>query len=150
MRTRIELNSSEAKTLKSKPRPRFGLVPESFEPAVDRASRPFRRTRVKSLPRPRTTMVRPSPLSRSIDTPGRRWIDSARLASGKSAMSSALIASIISLAVRLVSRALRSAPRMPVTTTSSTSATGSCGAVWAWTVPAVASARARPEAADRA
>jgi hypothetical protein len=47
------------------------------------------RTRVKSPPRPRTVIVRPSPLSRSIEMPGMRCSDSARLASGKSAMSSA-------------------------------------------------------------
>jgi hypothetical protein len=45
-------------------------------------------------------------------------------------MSSALIASTITLALRLVLRALRRAPRMPVTTTSSTWAAPSSGAVW--------------------
>jgi hypothetical protein len=54
---------------------------------------------------------RPSPFSRSIETPGRRWMDSARLASGKFAMSSALIASIITSASRFSSIAARSASR---------------------------------------
>jgi hypothetical protein len=93
LRTVMPLNSSEAKVLKSKPRPR--LAPRSLvvAPLVDWASMPLMRTRVKVGGRPRTVIVRPSPATRVIDTPGTRWIDSARLASGKSAMSSALMAS---------------------------------------------------------
>jgi hypothetical protein len=65
-------------------------------------------------------IVRPSPATRVIDTPGTRWIDSARLASGKSAMSSALMASTTPDEPRLMFRALRRLSRKPVTTTSST------------------------------
>ena len=54
---------------------------------------PLMRTRVYSEPRPRTEILRPSPLTRVIATPGMRCSDSARFRSGNSAMSSALIAS---------------------------------------------------------
>jgi hypothetical protein len=115
----IPPNSSEAKVLKSKPRER--LAPESdwLPPAMFCASAPFSRTIWKSPPRPRTVIVRPSPLSRSIDTPGRRWIDSARLASGNSAMSSAVIASTIWFELRLMFSEFCSEARKPVTTISS-------------------------------
>ena len=103
--------SSEAKALKSNPRERLGVLPESFAPEIERASRPFKRTREKSGPSPRIEMRRPSPLSRSIETPGRRCRDSARLASGNLPMSSALMVSCMSLARRLVSSALATEAR---------------------------------------
>jgi hypothetical protein len=87
-------------------------------------------TRVNCGPRPRTVIWRPSPASRAIETPGTRWMDSARLASGKSAMSSALMTSTTPLERRLTFMALCPGWRgSPVTTTSSTSAAASsCGA----------------------
>jgi hypothetical protein len=120
LRTVTLLNSSEAKIEKSNWRPRLAPPELSLPPVVARASRPFRRTTVKSGPRPRTVMVRPSPPSRSIDTPGTRCSDSARFRSGKSAMSCALMTSTRSFSRRLMSRALARLARKPVTTTSST------------------------------
>jgi hypothetical protein len=111
LRTRTELNSSEAKALKSKARERLGLAPASLLAPVDSASMLLIRTRLKSPLRPRTLIVRPSPLSRSIEMPGRRCRDSARFESGKSAMSSALMASSMTSEVFLVSMALRSEAR---------------------------------------
>jgi hypothetical protein len=70
LRTVTLLNSSEAKMLKSNWRLRLAPPEPSLPPVVARASRPFRRTTVKSAFRPRTVIVRPSPPSRSIDTPG--------------------------------------------------------------------------------
>ncbi len=117
LRTVIELNSSDAKTLKSKPRERL-LPPElSVPPVVVSASTPLMRTRVKSRPRPRTVMLRPSPASRSITTPGMRCSDSARLVSGNLAMSSALITSTMPLSSRFLFSALSSEARKPVTST---------------------------------
>ena len=113
------LNSSEAKVLKSKPRPRFVPPAASVPPLADIASIPFRRTRVNSGDRPRTEMVRPSPASREMATPGIRWMDSARFRSGKSAMSSARIASTAPMASRLSLNARLRLSRKPVTTTSS-------------------------------
>ncbi len=54
-------------------------------------------------------------------------------------MSSALIWSTMTEELRLTSRALRSAPRMPVTTTSSTVVASSSWAVWAMAGAVVAS-----------
>jgi hypothetical protein len=51
------------------------------------ASTPLMRTRVKSAFRPRTVIWWPSPPTRSMVTPGRRWMASARFWSGKAAMS---------------------------------------------------------------
>src|SRR3546814_10006968 len=76
--TTIELNSSEAKTLKSNARSRLAEAP-SVEVAI--VSMPLTRTRVNCAPRPRTVIARPSPASRSIETPGMRWSDSARFRS---------------------------------------------------------------------
>jgi hypothetical protein len=71
---------------------------------------------------------RPSPLSRSIEMPGRRWIDSARFASGKSAMSSAVIASMIWFERRFWLSAFWREARKPVTTIASPpSASPGCG-----------------------
>ena len=107
----IELNNSDANTLKSNPRPRLAPPDASDPPVVDSPSTPLIRTRVKTGPRPRTEMLRPSPWSRVIDTPGMRWIDSARLLSGKSAMSSALMTSTIPVASRFSSSAALSDAR---------------------------------------
>ncbi|MND85671.1 hypothetical protein D3C80_776060 [compost metagenome] len=71
LRTLMLLNSSDANIEKSKLRLR--LPPEAAW-----ASRPLMRVRVKSPPRPRTEMVVPWPLTRSMVTPGRRWMASAR------------------------------------------------------------------------
>ena len=75
--TVMELKRSEAKTLKSKPRPRLTPPLASEEPVEDMASMPLIRTRREVGPRPRTVMLRPSPASRARATPGMRWIDSA-------------------------------------------------------------------------
>jgi hypothetical protein len=64
-------------------------------------------------------MLRPSPWSRVMATPGMRWIDSARLLSGKSAMSSALMTSMMPVASRFSLSERRSEARKPVTTMSS-------------------------------
>ena len=58
--------------LKSKPRPRFAPPEESVPPVEAWASMPLMRVRVKSELRPRTVSDRPSPASRSIETPGMR------------------------------------------------------------------------------
>ncbi|MNS25867.1 hypothetical protein D3C72_577710 [compost metagenome] len=81
---------------------------------------PLMRVRVNSELRPRTVIERPSPASRSMDTPGMRWMDSARLVSGKSAMSSAEMASTTPASRRLMFRAFCRLARKPVTTISST------------------------------
>jgi hypothetical protein len=65
-------NSSDAKVLKSNPRVRLPPASEEFPPATDWASIPFSRVSWKSPLRPRMVTLRPSPLSRSIETPGRR------------------------------------------------------------------------------
>jgi len=127
------LNSSDAKVLNWKPRSRRRAPSALLAPEVDRVSNPFRRTRVKSPPRPRTEIELPSPFSRSIDTPGIRCSDSARLASGKSAMSSALMTSTMVLERRFSVRALASEARMPVTTISPTSVASSLGVSCGWT-----------------
>jgi hypothetical protein len=119
------LKSSEAKTLKSNARLRLAPPELSVPLAVLWPSTPLMRTRVNCGPRPRTVIWRPSPASRAIETPGTRWMDSARLASGKSAMSSALITSTTPLARFLTLMALPRLARKPVTTTSSTSAAAS-------------------------
>ena len=95
----------------AKARERLGLAPASLLAPVDSASMLLIRTRLKSPLSPRTLIVRPSPLSRSIEMPGRRCRDSARFESGKSAMSSALMASSMTSEVFLVSMALRSEAR---------------------------------------
>ena len=100
LRTVIELNSSEAKMLKSNERSRLVPPAASVPPLALIASMPLMRTRVNCGPRPRTVICRPSPASRAIDTPGTRWMDSARFRSGKSAMSSATIASTTPVAAR--------------------------------------------------
>ena len=129
LRTRIELKSSEANIEKSNERLRL-------PPFAAWASRPLMRVRVKSDPRPRTEMVVPWPLTRSMVTPGRRWMASARFWSGKSAMSSARMASTAPASLRLMLRACCRLERKPVTTISSTwvssCAVGAAGeAVWA-------------------
>ncbi len=62
---------------------------------------PLSCVRVKSGPRPRSEIWRPSPESRVIATPGMRWSDSARLRSGKAAISSATMLSCAPVAMRL-------------------------------------------------
>jgi hypothetical protein len=109
--TVIWLNSSAAKTLKSKPRVRL-LPPEESVPPVEAwPSIPLMRTRVKAGPRPRTEMLRPSPASRVMATPEMRCIASARLVSGNLATSSALTTSTMPLSSRLSTRALSIAAR---------------------------------------
>ena len=68
-------------------------------------------------PKPRAVTCAPSPSRRSIEMPGTRCNDSARLVSGNLPMSSALIASTTPAALRLVFIEFASALRMPVTTT---------------------------------
>ena len=136
----IPPNSSEAKVLKSNPRERLAPASDWLPPATFCASAPLRRTIWKSPPRPRTVIVRPSPLSRSIDTPGRRWIDSAKFASGKSAMSSAVIASMIWFEARLRLREFSSEARKPVTTTSPSCASAAASSCVAAGCAAVAGA----------
>ena len=65
--------------LKSNPRSRFVPPELSVPPAVVSPSMPFKRMRVKAGPRPRTVMLRPSPASRAIETPGIRCSDSAEI-----------------------------------------------------------------------
>ena len=110
--TTIELNSSEAKTLKSNARSRLNDAP-STEVAI--VSMPLTRTRVNCAPRPRTVIWRPSPASRSIATPGIRCSDSARLVSGNLAMSSATMTSTWPTASRLADIAAFSDWRKPET-----------------------------------
>src|SRR5688572_27453912 len=64
-------------------------------------------------------MLRPSPASRVMDTPGTRCIDSARFESGNLAMSSERIESIAPADSRLSVSAAFKLARKPVTTTSS-------------------------------
>ncbi|MNI36823.1 hypothetical protein D3C73_908890 [compost metagenome] len=111
LRTSSCENRSEANTLKSKPRPR--LVPPLWSPAptVVSASMPLMRTRVNSGPRPRTEMLRPSPASRVMTTPGMRCSDSARFRSGNLPMSSATMASTTPASPRLMSSAFSTLAR---------------------------------------
>jgi hypothetical protein len=66
-RTVMLLNSSDAKVLKSKLRPRLVPPAASVPPLALMASIPLMRTRVNCGPRPRTEIWRPSPASRAID-----------------------------------------------------------------------------------
>ena len=127
LRTMISLNNSDAKILKSKPREREG---PSWLPQEAKASMPLMRTRVNSGFRPRTLMVRPSPPSRSMATPGTRCKDSAKLLSGNLPMSSALMTSTTPLSSFFLDNAPAKAARKPVTTISPESA----GAVCAWAI----------------
>ena len=123
LRTSRLLNNSEANTEKSKPRPRLVLPLMSDAPVAVTPSMPLMRTRVKPAFRPRTVICLPSPPSpRVSDTPGTRCSDSARLASGNLAMSSALITSTMPSLARLVFSALFRLARKPVTTTTCSSA----------------------------
>jgi hypothetical protein len=76
-------------------------------PTVDTSAvgiwRPFKVTRLKPAPKPRTVTWEPSSFTRSMATPGTRCIDSARLVSGNLPMSSAVIASITPYELRLMS-----------------------------------------------
>ena len=89
----------------------------SVRPAAN--SRPFHIAGENAGPRPRTEISLPSPLSRVIDTPGRRCKDSATFSSGNLLISSAEIASTIPSADLFISSALFKLARIPVTTTSS-------------------------------
>ena len=129
--TLILRNSSDANVLKSNPRPRLVPPDASVDPVVASVSIPLMRTRVKSGFNPRTVIDRPSPLSRSIDTPGMRWIDSARLRSGKSAISSAKITSTVFTASRFSFKASARLLRKPVTIISLSSGTASAGGCFA-------------------
>ena len=89
----------------------------SVRPAAN--SRPFHIEGENAGPRPRTEISLPSPLSRVIDTPGKRCKDSATFSSGNLLISSAEIASTIPSADLFISSALFKLARIPVTTTSS-------------------------------
>src|SRR5882724_7188626 len=80
--------------------------------------RPFSVTRLKSGPKPRTVTREPSLFTRSMVTPGMRWMDSARFVSGNLPMSSAVMASTIPLEFRLMVSLVTSDWRRPVTTIS--------------------------------
>ncbi len=162
LRTVMPLNSSEAKTLKSTPRDRLAPPVTSRPPVVAWASKSLMRTSEKSGLRPRTVMVRPSPPSRSIDTPGMRWMLSARFRSGKAAMSDDLMTSTIEFSFFLALSALCKDARKPVTTTTVLSAgalpdvasgvgpeaaSGAGALVWACTPDANNPANARPDKA---
>ena len=110
--TSTALTPSEARLPKSKERPR---------PSDVGICRPFNSTRLKCGPKPRTVTRAPSPRSRSMETPVMRCSDSARLVSGKSPMSSAVMASTTPSRARLKSIDSRRLCRMPTTTTSSMS-----------------------------
>ena len=70
------------------------MSPKSNErPPVVGIWRLLRVTKLNSGPKPRTVILLPSPLLRSIDTPVIRCKDSARLVSGNLPMSSEVIAS---------------------------------------------------------
>jgi hypothetical protein len=84
LRAVMLLNSSDANTLKSNCRLRLEPPELSVPPVVLCASMPLMRTRVNCGPSPRTLMLRPSPASREMETPGMRCTDSARFASGTS------------------------------------------------------------------
>ena len=120
-RTVIVLKRSDAKTLKSKTRPRLTPPAASDDPVVDSASIPLIRTRVNWGPRPRTEMFLPSPASRASATPGMRWMDSDRLRSGNLPMSSARMLSDEIPEDCFSWRACCRLAGKPVTTTSSTS-----------------------------
>ena len=92
--TSTALMPSAARLPKSKERPR---------PLLVGICRPFSSTRLKSGPKPRTVTRAPSPRSRSMETPVMRCRDSARLLSGKSPMSSAVMASTTPSRVRFKS-----------------------------------------------
>ena len=82
--------------------------------------RPFSSTRLNGGPKPRTVTDLPSPRSRSMDTPVMRCKDSAKLVSGKSPMSSAVMASTMPSRARFKSIEFLRLWRMPYTTISST------------------------------
>ena len=109
------LNNSEAKTLKSKARPPFTPPPESVPSVLDGTSIPFNVVRVKSGPKPRSVIWRPSPPSREIATPGTRCNDSAIFRSGNLPMSSLSMVSFEVTALRFSNNARFSAPRKPLT-----------------------------------
>ena len=138
--TTMELNSSEAKTLKSNARSRLAEAP-SVEVAM--VSMPFTRTRVNWLESPRTVIERPSPASRLIEMPGMRWSDSARFWSGILAMSSATMASTAATDSRFTLSAFSRLWRKPVTTMSlawASVAASAAGAAWANAAAGVTSA----------
>jgi hypothetical protein len=95
---------SDARLPKSKDRPR---------PLLVGIWRPFSSTRLKSGPRPRTVIRDPSPRERSMDTPVMRCSDSARLVSGKTPMSSAVMASTTPAEFRFRSIEATRLARMP-------------------------------------
>src|ERR1700676_1057135 len=99
---------------KSKDRDAFPV----FGPMLAGMERPFKVTMLNSGPKPRTVTREPSPFTRSMVTPGMRWMDSARLVSGNLPMSSAVMASTIPLELRLMVSLVTSDWRRPVTTIS--------------------------------
>ena len=126
--TSTELMPSEARLPKSKERP-----DGSFPPPAVGICRPLSSTRLKSGPKPRTVTRAPSPRSRSMETPVMRCRDSAKLLSGKSPMSSAVIASTTPSRFLLRSMDRLRLWRMPTTTTSSI--TSPCAAAPATSCP---------------
>ena len=128
---------SDARLPKSKDRPK---------PLLVGIWRPFRSTRLKSGPNPRTVTRAPSPRSLSMETPVMRCSDSARLLSGKSPMSSAVMASTMPSRARFKSIDCFKLCRMPTTITSSTMV-GSAAADWASWPVAVPLAKASETAA---
>ena len=108
--TSTALMPSDARLPKSKDRP---------SPLLVGICRPFSSTRLKSGPKPRTVTRAPSPRSLSMDTPVIRCSDSAKLLSGKSPMSSAVIASTMPSRLRFRSIDFLRLSRIPTTTTSS-------------------------------
>ena len=89
-------------------------------------SRPFRRAVVNPGSVPRRLIAEARPSARCEVNPGRRDMDSAMLVSGSLPMSSAETASTMLVESRLVAIAFSMPTRMPVTTTSPSSATWAC------------------------
>ena len=84
--------------------------------------RPFKVTKLKSGPKPRTVTLLPSLLARSMETPLIRCSDSAKLVSGNLPMSSAEMASTTPDDSCLIDADLLSALLIPVTLMTSRSA----------------------------
>ena len=93
---------------------------------------PLTFTAFRSGARPRTRTKRPSPWSRSMDTPGRRCKDSETLLSGNWPMASALTVVSMLSAARWLASALSMLAAWPITLTVSSLPSPACWAQAAW------------------
>ena len=106
--------------------PKLNERPPPYWPGAVGIWRPFKVTKLNSGPNPRTAIVCPSTLLRSIAMPGTRAKDSAKLPSGNRPKSSAEIASITPVLLRLISIASSELFRMNETTISLITCSDSC------------------------